>query len=40
MADNSSERNKYLTPEMGVFAKQPSTDNEVIGLSHNLSKSP
>ena len=40
MADNSSEKKKDSTPEGGVFAKQPSTDNEVIGLSHNPSKSP
>ena len=32
MADNSSERKKNSTPEGGVFVKQPSADNEVIGL--------
>ena len=40
MADNSSERRKDSTPEGEVFVKQPSTDHEVIGLSHNPSKSP
>ena len=40
MSDTSSERKKDLTPEIGVFVKQPSTVNEVIGLSHNPSKSP
>ena len=40
MADNSSERKKDSIPEGGVFVKQPSADNEVIGLSHNPSKSP
>ena len=33
-------REKDSTPKGGVFVKQPSADNEVIGLSHNPSKSP
>ena len=40
MASYSSERKEDSTPEGGVFVKQPSTDHEVIGLSHNPSKSP
>ena len=39
MADNGSERKKDSTPERGAFVKQPSTDHEVIGISHNPSKS-
>ena len=40
MVDNSGERKKDSTPQRRVFVKQPSADNEVIGLSHNSSKSP
>ena len=40
MEDNSKERKKDSIPEGGVFVKQISTDNKVIGLSHNPSKSP
>ena len=38
MSDKSSERKKDSTPE--AFVKQPSADNEAIGLPHNPSKSP
>lgn len=40
MEDNSKEGKKDSTPEGGVFVMQPSTDDKVIGLSHNPSKSP
>ena len=40
MEDNSKEGKKVSSPEVGVFVMQPSTDNKLIGLSHNPSKSP
>ena len=40
MAGSSSKRKKDSTLDGEVFVKQPSSDNEVIGLSRNSFKSP